>query len=104
MTRSIQKSAAVIALFGAFAVGAQGIDQGVAKYRSGDFSGAFGDLTPLAEQGDATAQTLVGLMYASGQGVQPDGGAAAMWMRRAADQEHVPAQVVLAQMYSQERA
>ena len=39
-------------------------------------------------------------MYGNGQGVDLDQEAAATWMRRAAEQEHVQAQVILAQMYS----
>ena len=101
MKRPFENLVAILALVTAFEVVAQGIDQGFAKYQSGDFSGALSDLVPLAERGDATAQALVGMMFGNGQGVEPDSDVAATWMRLAAEQEHVQAQVILARMYTQ---
>ena len=72
----------------AFAASAQTIDQGIAKFRSGDYAGALRDLMPFAEQGSATAQFLIGAIYANGEGVVRDRVAAASWIRRAAEQEH----------------
>jgi TPR repeat protein len=61
------------------------------------------DLTTLkqrAQQGDATAQLNLGIMYDIGQGVPQDFGEAAKWYRLAADQGDVSAQTLLAIMYN----
>jgi hypothetical protein len=55
---------------------------------------------PLAEQGDARAQFLLGLMYAKGQGVPQDPGEAAKWYRLAADRGDAHAQYELAWLYA----
>ena len=52
-----------------------------------------------AEKGDATAQFLLGYMYANGQGVAKDGAEAVKWYRKAADQGYAPAQAYLGDMY-----
>ena len=44
------------------------------------------ELRALAEQGDATAQILLGLMYDNGRGVPEDATEAVRWYRLAADQ------------------
>ena len=49
-------------------------------------------LRPLADQGDATAQYDLGLMYAKGQGVPQDYAEAVKWFRKAADQGDASAQ------------
>lgn len=54
---------------------------------------------PLAEQGDAKAQTYVGEIYEKGLGVAPDYKLAAQWYRKAADQGYGPAQINLGQLY-----
>lgn len=49
---------------------------GVALYRQGDFAGAYSELAPLAERGDAIAQYLVARMSLSGEtatGLNTDG-------------------------------
>ena len=45
-----------------------------------------------AQQGHASAQTLLGFMYAAGRGVRQDDAEAAAWFRRAADQGVADAQ------------
>ena len=52
-----------------------------------------------AEQGDAGAQSNLGLMYAEGQGVPKDYKTAVKWYRLAAEQGYVTAQVNLGVMY-----
>jgi uncharacterized caspase-like protein len=54
---------------------------------------------PLADQGDAEAQTYVGEIYEKGLGVAPDYGLAAAWYRKAADQGYGPAQINLGQLF-----
>ena len=46
----------------------------------------------LAEQGDAAAQCLLGVVYAQGLGVPQDYKEAAKWYRLAAEQGHAAAQ------------
>ncbi len=54
---------------------------------------------PLAEQGDARAQTYVGEIHEKGLGIAPDFAAAARWYRKAAEQGYAPAQISLGQLY-----
>jgi TPR repeat protein len=54
---------------------------------------------PLAEGGNADAQTMLGIIYEEGQGVSQDHTAALTWYRRAADQGHPDAQFYLAYMH-----
>ena len=61
-----------------------GYPEGLAAYTDGDFAKAMKQLTPLAEDGDALAQTYVGLMYERGEGVDQDLSAALKWLLRAA--------------------
>jgi hypothetical protein len=58
---------------------------------------------PLAEQGDARAQTYVGEIHEKGLGIEPDPEAAAAWYLKAAEQGYGPAQVSLGQLYEQGR-
>jgi len=57
-------------------------------------------LRPLAEQGNAKAQTTLGGMYHLGQGVPRDYAEAARWFRKAAEQGDVAAYDFLGLMYS----
>ena len=52
-----------------------------------------------AEQGDATAQFHLGLIYDLGDGVQEDNATAMHWYQKAAEQGEVRAQVNLGSMY-----
>jgi TPR repeat protein len=49
-----------------------GLEEARASYAKGDYTSAFRELKPVAEQGDVTAQYLLGSMYYLGQGVQKD--------------------------------
>jgi hypothetical protein len=51
---------------------AQDYKKGLKAYEQGDFSAALQEWRPLAEQGDAKAQTTIGSMYATDRGVQQD--------------------------------
>ena len=53
-------------------------------YLQGDFATAFSLWRPLADQGDAMAQTNLGIMYAKGEGVPQDYVRAYMWLSLAA--------------------
>src|SRR5208283_394967 len=54
---------------------------------------------PLAEQGDARAQSNLALMYANGRGVPQDYAAAVSWYLKAAEQGDAEAQSNLGLMY-----
>jgi TPR repeat protein len=64
-----------------------------------DYTAAFQLCRPLAEQGDARAQTGLGGLYYNGQGVQRDYAEAAKWARKAAEQGYASAQAYLGIMY-----
>ncbi len=68
-------------------------------YERGDYATALREWRPLAEQGDATAQFNVGLMYVDGLGVPKDYAEAVRWLRKAAEQGDTDAQNYLGVMY-----
>jgi len=72
-----------------------------AAYRRGDYTTAFNLWRPLAEQGDAYAQDVLGIMYVGGLGVPEDDAEAVKWYRRAADQGLAIAESALGIMYEQ---
>jgi uncharacterized protein len=79
----------------------QDVDAGSAAYQKGNYAAAMRLLRPLADEGDARAQTTVALMYYHGRGVRQDDPEAAKWFRLAADQGDVAAQFNLGVMYSE---
>lgn len=68
-------------------------------YERKDFATAVAIWRPLAEQGNAEAQTLLGAMYWSGEGVPRDHAEAAKWYLRAAQQGYARAQNDIGFMY-----
>ncbi|WP_262967311.1 tetratricopeptide repeat protein [Methylobacter psychrophilus] len=54
-----------------------------------------------ADQGDATAQNSLGVMYANGEGVPRKDKQAAFWFRKAAEQGYAEAQLILGLMYNE---
>ena len=70
-----------------------------AAYDRQDYAEAVRLCRPLAEHGDARAQTSLGGMYYNGQGVQRDYVEAAKWVGKAAEQDYAPAQADLGVMY-----
>ena len=58
----------------------------LAAYGRGDYATALSLLRPLAAQGNATAQFVLGMMYNYGQGVVQDYKEAMKWSRLAAAQ------------------
>ena len=57
---------------------------GIAAYDRGDYAIAFGEMKPLAEQGDADSQNNLGVLYYHGQGVPQDYVQAHMWFKLSA--------------------
>ena len=89
--------ALVVALSGT--AHAQDFGKAAAAYNAGDYATAVQELRPLAEQGNATAQFNLGLMYRKGQGVPQDYKEALEWYRKAAEQGDAGAQFILGLMY-----
>ena len=81
----------------------QQFQQGLEATKRGDYQIAFKLWLPLAEQGNATTQFNVGLMYAEGQGVKQDDVEAIKWFRKAAEQGLAQAQYSLGLMYAEGR-
>ena len=75
-------------------------EKGAAAYVEGDYAIALQEFSALAEQGNAPAQTALGLMYQNGDGVLQDYKEAAKWYRIAAEYGNVLAQHNLGWMYS----
>jgi TPR repeat protein len=70
-----------------------------AAFGRGDFAAAAQLLTPLAERGNARAQTMLGFLYETGQGVPQAYDAASHWYRRAAERGDTTAQYLLGLAY-----
>jgi TPR repeat protein len=75
------------------------LDDANAADDRGDYKTVYRLLRPLADQGNATAQARIGLMYHEGDGVPKDYAEAARWLRMAAEQGYGPAQAALGAMY-----
>jgi len=61
------------------------LEDGETAYNRGDYATALRLLRPLADQGNAAAQTKLGLMYENGYGVSQNFAEAVKWYRKAAD-------------------
>jgi hypothetical protein len=66
-------------------------DAAYQAYQEGRYPAALRLARPLADEGDSRAQSMLGLLYYHGQGVQQDFAAAATWLRKAADQDDATA-------------
>jgi hypothetical protein len=60
--------------------------KGLDAAQSGDFATALREWTPLAEEGNAVAQSSLGNMYRKGKGVPQGHKTAVKWYRLAAEQ------------------
>lgn len=84
---------AVLTAFGA------GFDDGVKAYERGEYMVAFAIFEKLANEGDASAQNILGMMYDNGYGVSQDYQKAFYWYSKAADNGVASAQYNLGLMY-----
>ena len=75
------------------------LDDAVQAYLRAEYNKAATLLRPVAEQGDAQAQTYMGLLYEKGDGVPQDYVEAVKWYRLAAEQGKADAQYYLGNMY-----
>lgn len=78
-----------------------GFQEGRLAYERGDYATAVREWRPLAEQGNATAQYILGGMYANGQGVRKDEAEAVRWYRKAAEQGNPFAQYSIGFRYDE---
>ncbi len=69
------------------------------RYAKLDYATAYRMLAPLAHDGDAVAQEILGFMYARGEGVPRDDAAAFHWFTLAAQAGRMEAQFELGRMY-----
>ena len=88
--RTVFLAIAIMAL--AVPASAGPFEDGLAAYQRGDYSTALQLWQPLAEQGDAIAQSNLGVMYEFGLGVPQDYVQAHMWFDLAAEQGSKKAQ------------
>lgn len=68
-------------------------------YKQKDFKAMLAIIQPLAEQGDAISQFLLGGMYEEGLGVKQDYFEAVKWYRKAAEQGDAKAQFIVGGSY-----
>jgi TPR repeat protein len=73
---------------------------GVGAYARGNYATALRVWQPLAEQGDATAQYNLGVLYDKGRGVPQDYAQARQWWEKAAIQGDANAQLYLGTLYA----
>jgi TPR repeat protein len=78
-------------------------DEGVNAFSAKQYKLAMTRLKPLAEDGDARAQSYLGNMYESGRGVERDYGEALRWYLMAAEQGDSYSQSQVAELYDKGR-
>lgn len=76
------------------------VQKALTAFRSGNFKTALQEWRPLAEHGNADAQSILGLMHYGGEGVTQDYKEAMKWFLLAAEQGTHDAQYNLGLMYS----
>jgi hypothetical protein len=74
-------------------------DAAYAAYQEGRYPTALRLARPLATEGDARAQSMLGLLYYRGHGVSEDNDEALKWFRQAASQGDAAAQFYLGLMF-----
>ncbi len=90
---------AVVVVLVAAPAWAADFEAGADAYEKGDYATALKEWRLLAEQGDAGAQVMLGVMYDYGRGVSQDYKEAVRWFRLAAEQGYAGAQYNLGFMY-----
>jgi hypothetical protein len=76
------------------------LENAEAAYKRHDYGTALRLMMPLAEQGNAHAQSYTGFMYANGQGVRGNDKEAVKWYRLAAEQGDVQGESNLGRVYA----
>ncbi len=73
-------------------------EDGMTSYNRGDYVPAIRLFRPLAEQGNAKAQRVLGVMYRRGEGVARSSARAFLWFSRAAARGDAQARVELGEV------
>ncbi len=73
-------------------------EDGMAAYNRGDYAPAMQLFRPLARQGNAKAQAVIGAMYRRGQGVVKSSAHAFMWLSIAAARGDANARTEMTEM------
>ena len=94
---SLEALAIVLGLCGE--ASADPLDDAHAAIKREDFAAALSVVRPLAENGDAKAQQILGRMYENGQVGPVSYQEAFRWMRRAADQGDMEAEYETGKLY-----
>ena len=102
-TQLFAAAALLLVTVGTLPAAAQTFDAAVEAYERGDYATALAGFQNYAEQGNATAQLNLGVMYANGEGVPKDDAEAVRWFRLAAEQGYAAAQLNLGVMYDNGR-
>lgn len=76
-----------------------GWEDAVNAYNRGDYAVAAREFRPFAEQGQATAQYILGWIYQNGEGVTQDYTESARWYEKAAQKDNADAQYALGYYY-----
>ena len=90
---------ALVLALAATAANAQSLGQGLSAFQRQDYVTASRIFIPLAERGNAAAQSYLGFLFETGRGVPQNFTEAAMWYRRAAEQGDSRAQYSLGLLY-----
>jgi TPR repeat protein len=77
----------------------QGFQDGMEAYGKGDYKTAMDNWKPVADGGDAAAETNVGLLYSQGKGIKQDYAQALDWYKKAAMQNYPDAEYNLGVLY-----
>ncbi len=93
--------AIVLALATPAAALAGAAEDGLAAYKAGDYANAIRVERPLADQGSAAAQYVMGLANFEGHGVTKSDDEAVRWWRKSADQGYADSEFRLAIMIRQ---
>ncbi len=97
-SRGALRALSIVSLLVIFASGiaqAGPFEDGHAAYLRGDIDTALGLWTPLAEQGNADAQYMLGLIYFNGRYVEKDEDEASKWLELSAAQGNSDAELLL---------
>ena len=90
----------ILLIFSCISAWGADFEKGSTAYQSGDFATVLAEWKPLAEQGFAGPQAVLGLLYDNGNGVIEDDKEAVRWYRLAADQGCALAQYGLGVSYA----
>jgi len=99
MNKALQSIFLALLVFTTSLAHADPFRDGVVAYQQKDYQQALKAWLPLAESGHVLAQTLVGSMYAYGEGVEKNDEEAFKWLSRAANTGSAQAQFNLGILY-----